>query len=226
MKVWITRTEPVASRLAQRLSQAGVTCLVEPVLGIEATRLKMPDEAFDLVIFVSVHAANLGKSQLRENLTWYAVGAATASALQRLDVLCPPTDNETSEGLLELPGLQEGNGRVVLLVCGEGGRPLLQDTLRERGFNVQRFEVYRRIALEVEAPTEVEIIVVGSAQAMRLVADQWVKGGGDKNIEVVAPSLRVAEIGRSIGFKNVHNSAGAAMEETYTCVRKLVERHD
>jgi uroporphyrinogen-III synthase len=199
---------------------------VAPVLGIEATRLKMPDEAFDLVIFVSVHAANLGKSQLRENLTWYAVGATTASALQRSDVLCPSTDNETSEGLLELPGLQEGNGRGVLLVCGEGGRSLLQDTLRERGFNVQRLEVYRRIALEVEAPTEVEIIVVGSAQGMRLVADQWLKGGGDKNIEIVVPSLRVAEIGHSIGFKNVHNSAGAAMEETYTCVRKLVERHD
>ena len=56
-----------------------------------------------------------------------------------------------SEGLLAMPALQQVEGRQVHLVCGNGGRELLQDTLAQRGAHVSRIEVYRRLVPERRA---------------------------------------------------------------------------
>jgi len=103
----------------------------------------------DLLIFVSTNAVDyaypLLPDQLPADVGIAAIGQATAQALDRLGLA--PTlvpERMDSEGLLALPGLQNIQGRSVLVLRGNGGREHLADTLRERGAEVVQVEVYRR----------------------------------------------------------------------------------
>ncbi|MCD8499615.1 MAG: uroporphyrinogen-III synthase [Gammaproteobacteria bacterium] len=49
-----------------------------------------------------------------------------------------------SEGLLALPDLQDVHGKKIALFCGIAGRELLQETLKKRGADCHRYEVYQR----------------------------------------------------------------------------------
>ena len=87
-----------------------------------------------------------------------AVGRATAAALSELG-LAPdlvPERGFDSEALLALPALTQVAGKRVLIVRGEGGRPLLGETLHERGAKVAFAEVYRRALPAVDVSTELE----------------------------------------------------------------------
>ncbi|OWY41003.1 uroporphyrinogen-III synthase [Xenophilus sp. AP218F] len=74
------------------------------------------------------------------------VGAASARRLAALSGQIPlhPTQGSDSEALLALPELEQVAGQRWLIVRGQGGRPLLADTLAERGARVALAEVYRR----------------------------------------------------------------------------------
>lgn len=85
-----------------------------------------------------------------------AVGRATAAAL-REQGLAPdlvPERGFDSEALLALPALTEVAGKRALIVRGEGGRPLLGETLSERGAEVAFAEVYRRAVPAVDVSAE------------------------------------------------------------------------
>ncbi|MGG6463088.1 uroporphyrinogen-III synthase [Solilutibacter silvestris] len=74
-----------------------------------------------------------------------AVGAGTAAALRRhgiANAIAP--DRMDSEGVLDLAELQAVAGQRIGLVSGEGGRGLIERSLRERGADVVRANVYRR----------------------------------------------------------------------------------
>ena len=85
-----------------------------------------------------------------------AVGRATAAAL-REQGLAPdlvPERGFDSEALLALPALTQVAGKRALIVRGEGGRPLLGETLSKRGAEVAFAEVYRRAVPEVDVSAE------------------------------------------------------------------------
>ena len=58
-----------------------------------------------------------------------------------------------SEGLLALPCLQDPDGQDVALVTAPQGRDLLANTLRGRGANLLRADVYARIPVMLSANT-------------------------------------------------------------------------
>ena len=114
-------------------------------------------ERYDIVIFVSSNAVRHGLELmggvLPGSLRVAAVGTGTARALAAhgIDVNLVPEKQFDSEALLALPALQQVAGKRILIIRGNGGRPLLGDTLRERGAEVVYAEVYRRVCPETDA---------------------------------------------------------------------------
>ncbi len=107
-------------------------------------------ERYDIAFFVSSNAVRYGLEllggTLPSSLRVAAVGTGTARALAThgIDVNLLPEERFDSEALLALPALQQVAGKRILIFRGNGGRPLLGDTLRERGAEVVYAEVYRR----------------------------------------------------------------------------------
>jgi len=83
-----------------------------------------------------------------------AVGPGTGEALAELGIVEAPGQVETPAGdrhdadaLLELPALGAGAGRQVLILAGDGGRRDWARVLEDRGFRVERIELYRRAVI-------------------------------------------------------------------------------
>lgn len=110
--------------------------------------------AFDLMIFVSANAVTMALELLPAGgvpglgATVGVVGPATGRALEAAGVTVSirPSGEVSSEGLLAHPalGAPEVAGKRVLLVKGEGGRPVIAETLAARGALVTSIDVYRR----------------------------------------------------------------------------------
>ena len=93
--IWVTRTEPGASRLAARLDDSGYRVVKQPLLRIEGCpepeleRLAQQASSFDWIIAISVHAVNFAASLILDQggaeavatPRWIAVGQQTAEAL-------------------------------------------------------------------------------------------------------------------------------------------------
>jgi uroporphyrinogen-III synthase len=216
VKVWVTRSQPGADRQAAELRGAGHEPVVAPVVRIEATGSAVPAGSFDDLVFISEHAVRAGLPVLRA-MPWFvsarvfAVGRRTATVLAEAGVRATAPDDATSEGLLDLDALADMSGRSVLLVCGVGGRDLLQHTLGERGARVARFECYRREPVRRLDPRVLvcEAIIAASGEGLRQAARLWLEGGGRNDVPVLVPSERVAGLGVEVGLTSLHDCDGA-----------------
>ncbi len=109
--------------------------------------------------------------------TRIAVGATTAAALTAAGCgqwQFPPVAD--SDGVLALPGCQQGEGRRALLLRGERGRTLIADTLRQRGFALIELCCYRRLPLapSAEQLTQwqsdgIDTLILTSAEALDIL---------------------------------------------------------
>lgn len=157
--VLITRPEHQAEPLCQLIEQYGgvaircpTLCIAEPQDWTPALAIFNRLTDYNGAIFTSVNAVNRGLPRIQERggfpprLELAAIGQATARALERQGVThcLRPEQGFTSEALLALPYFQNVAGQRIAIVCGEGGRELLADTLIRRGAQVERAEVYRR----------------------------------------------------------------------------------
>ncbi|MCF7977746.1 MAG: uroporphyrinogen-III synthase [Chromatiaceae bacterium] len=171
--VLVTRPAAQAEHLCQLIREAGGEPIAFPTLEIRATESaerarQLLAEPWDLMLFVSRNAVEYGMklspaglhsgpdSEPARRPLLGAVGRATAAAL-REQGLAPdlvPARGFDSEALLALPALTRVGGKRVLIVRGEGGRPLLGETLRARGAEVAFAEVYRRSLPDVDVSAE------------------------------------------------------------------------
>lgn len=150
--VLICRPGERGDALAVALSERGESVESLNVLQLEALpedpvtrRIWLDIDQYHKIIVISPFAALcLSEAldrfwpQLPVGIDYYSVGSATASTLYnqlgvRVHVPSPTAGEDTSEALLALASLQQLNHQRVLLVAGEGGRPLLAETLAERG---------------------------------------------------------------------------------------------
>jgi uroporphyrinogen-III synthase len=215
--VLITRPRDLAAGLAALVERAGGKPFLFPAIEIE--RLPPPailDRAreFDLAVFVSpsaVEAAGPGRRWPRTA----AIGAGTRQALERLGVgpVIAPKGAADSEALLALPELQDLAGRRVLVVRGEGGRPLLADTLASRGARVEHAECYRRrrpaadpaALLAAWAAGKVQAVTVSSSEGLdNLLALLGAPGAARlRETPLFVPHARVAALAERAGVKSI-----------------------
>ena len=105
--------------------------------------------------------------------------------------------------MLPLPPRQS-----VLLVTGEGGRTLIEDTLRAANHSVTRCEVYRRRSLVDSGLTrlveehEINRVLITSVQALEALV-QSLESTVYERLTVVTLSERIANAASNFGFPKV-----------------------
>ena len=217
MNVWITRTEPGASRLATVLAEHGHTSVCASVLDIERfdTRTGNDVDAVDVLVVLSEHALVGHEALCTGAKRVIAVGTATAAALGggvRVEI---PAE-QSSEGVLSL--FEHIDPCRVVVLTGVGGRQLLEPALGARGFEVRRIETYRRVAAAppvgevADAVRSCEVLEAASGDGVRHAATVWFGLGGPPDRPVLVPSSRVAAIAGERGFEQVITCAGASPE--------------
>lgn len=240
--VLITRPAHQADRLCRLVESHGGHAVRFPALEIREPRhpdaarsLLAAANAYDLLVFVSANAVDRAAADLPTPLgpPLAAVGEATARALRRhgLEPSILPVGGADSEGLLAAAALADMTGRRVLIVRGEGGRPLLGDTLTARGAEVHTAEVYRR-ALPAADPTRllanwrqtVDCVTVTSRDLLdNLLA---LLGDAGRPLLLATPlvvvSDRLGAAARAAGFTRVTVAASALDEAVLDGVRRAL----
>ena len=138
MAVLITRPDQRGEQLAKMLAEAGVFAIHAPLFEIQAGNdlNELPNKlsqlkAGDLVFAVSKSAVDFAQQTLQntgfawhKELQFFAVGRRTAQhfASQAEVSVRYPTTQETSEGLLDLPQMQQLDGKRILILRGNGDR--------------------------------------------------------------------------------------------------------
>lgn len=226
----ILRPAPQGEALAAQLRQAGHTPIVCPlftqVAGTDLARLPTQLARSPLLIAVSAAAVDHASHWLATHgLAWpntpvFAVGAATAARWQAAG--CSPVwpDDERSEGLAALPGLQPLAGQRVLILRGEPGREWLADTLRARGAEVEYCQCYQRQWLPYDGDAlflswrtaGVDSVILTSGDILHhwlsllpAPARAWAQ-----QLDYVVPSHRVAELVVSAGLPAPRVANGAS----------------
>lgn len=182
----------------------------------------------------AVRAARaLSMLRTRREQIFCAVGSATAAALRRagiVEVLSP--ERMDSEGLLALTALHAVRGRTIGLLTAPGGRDLIAPTLRERGAQVRRADIYARelIALSPASLARLRafdgplLLPVSSGEALQRVFDQAPLdiAARLRAAQVLVASARLAALARTLGCGDVRIAAGprpaqllAAVETRY-----------
>ena len=165
--VVLTRPQGKNESLAARLLQLGCTVQSLPALDIKPllhadSELAHP-VSFDLVVFVSSHAANFYLDALRArdpDFLWPArtiaatVGAGSAGRLSHSGLIEPSpivhpsaqSEGQDSEALWAMLQPELHRLRRVLIVRGESGREWLGQQLDTAGAKVERLPAYARTA--------------------------------------------------------------------------------
>ncbi len=223
----VTRPKEQSEELVGLLEKAGARAITFPAVRIEAPETwHSLDTALDRLcrfswaIFTSRNAVHfaLSRWQAREPGTPWpsavqiaAVGRETARALREFGVnvhLVP--SRFSSEGLLEIPDLQDVAGQKIAIFAGDQGREILEATLRQRGALVEKVFCYRRTVpganptplLHAWARGELHAVTVTSPEIFSNFY-QMVGGLGQrwlKNTPIIAISSLTAEAVTSKGL--------------------------
>lgn len=181
--------------------------------------------AAERVVFTSPNAVRNAAAMVSlrgsRGRTACAVGGGTAAVLRRAgvrDVEVPARAD--SDALLALDALQDVRGRRVGLVTAPGGRDRIAPSLRARGAEVIRADVYERVPQSPPARAWTTLratrgrfaLALSSSDALdtfmtHLPADLRPRLLGAR---VLAGSERLADAARAAGFRDIRIAAGAA----------------
>ena len=225
------------------LSARGAQPISMPLFDVEALpdtellQLKLR-EARDHAgwIFTSANAARLAADLIEG--PWprqFAIGAATATALRTHGhgpaELAP--QGSTSEALLDHPALQNVRGQRFLICTGANGRVELEQTLRERGAQVERVELYRRVPRPY-SPNQVgtvlqqiDAILCTSGENLERL-HQLVPAAQHRQLltrVLVLPSPRVLELARRLGFEAIFAPDHTSDEAFVHCLEQTCSQH-
>lgn len=213
--VLITRPRHQANKLRSLLEEQKSKVIIFPVIDIVPLALAISQRCVqesDSLIFCSANAVAHSPSWIFKTIAGkevIAVGPATARVLEQnaIQVIMPNT--YSSEGLLALSQLQRVDGKNILVFCGEHPRPLLSESLRNRGARVEILPVYRRVPVtrktnvsEDLRKQKIDVVVVTSVEGMRNLAHALPHHAYPclRELPLVVGSQRVACEALTLGF--------------------------
>ncbi|SFX40344.1 uroporphyrinogen-III synthase [Marinospirillum alkaliphilum] len=250
-RVLTTRPLAQADRLLQPLAAAGYTAVNIPLLAIEPLPVSPQQkqwlldlDCYHRVVVISPSAAEQLLEVLDDfwpqwpvGVQWYTVGAGTRQRLEQAGIVaeCPLT-GDRSEDLLALDALQDLSGQRVLLVKGEGGRPLLEQALVERGARVDVLPLYQRVKprLKLEQLQDLltgdyPVMVVTSGEGLEQYlefAQQYLPSAEQvKQLQqqrwLLLPSHRLVRQAETLGFQQLICTEGAGAEAILDSLQQL-----
>ena len=227
--VLVTRPRLQAKALCSLITRRGGKALSLPTIEIEAPAnrelcRKPPDywSEFDSVIFISRNAVIwafetiINRPSDLEDLNIIAIGAGSAEELMNRGItrISHAGPDAGSEALINLPRLQAARikARRILIVKGEGGRSMLQNSLANRGAIVETVSVYKRIMpvyesgylLDIWRKSKPDVVVVTSNEGLKNLLRLTPQSVCDRllNSAVVAMSERTLKLATRLGFKS------------------------
>jgi len=244
LRVLVTRPQQQAGKWQALLHDQGAATLRAPLMEIspfiigesrletDAIQIRLANlEQYQHLIFVSQNAARYGlewishcNAKMADNAQCYAVGTATAECLQQEQLTVTAAGNTmNTEALLALPQLQQVSGEQILIVRGQGGRPVLAKVLEERGARVDYLELYQRIQ-PAETTQQLDksdwgrdgdIVALHSGESLQnwhsiikqLQKPEWLQ------IPVLIPGIRVQQLAQSLGFSSIITADNATDRE-------------
>jgi uroporphyrinogen-III synthase len=233
-RIVITRPAGQAAGLAGMIAARGGVPVLFPVIDIHdlddpAALHAVIDrlDAFDLAVFVSVNAVEMGMRHVTARRAWPAalavatVGPGSERALHQhgFEVVIAPRTRFDSEGLLERLGADRVAGRRVVVFRGDGGRELLGDTLVARGATVEYAQCYRRARPDADAgPLQdaaareaIDAVTVSSSEGLANLRELLGAAGRDwlARTPVFAPHPRIVARARAFGLQRVVETSAA-----------------
>lgn len=217
LSVLVTRPAVQAAALCEQIQRFGGSAIAFPAIEIEALTASVAS-GHDLVVFVSVNAVAHGVHLIEKGPATRiaAIGKATAAALAAtsLPANIVPETGFDSEAFLAHPDLTLAEGARVLIVRGDGGRELMQESFAARGLQVETREVYRRIRPAIEAATRnaletrwreegIDVVTATSVQTLQNLIDMLSPVGRDllRETALLVASKRIGEAAQAAGLR-------------------------
>lgn len=157
VRLLITRPQAQAEQLAQQLQAAGGQALIYPTIEIATVNnnwqeqlTQLQNKSWAYIIVTSQYAwqaATRHCLNLRKN-HFIAIGSSTAACLQQdaiTNISIPNSYGSDSALQLDILQHEQIHGKNILLLTGTHPRPLLANTLKQRGAQVSTIETYQRV---------------------------------------------------------------------------------
>ena len=246
--VIITRPATTAASLVRAVRGRGATVVrlpgsrLSPLADAESARAELlAAQSADAWIFTSPAAVDFclrlsGSLPCAPTAKVFAVGAASGRALARHGIRAVvPNGAQNSEGLLDDPALVTPNGWKIAIIDAPGGRDLLASALLERGADVVRIGVYRRLPPRLtrrhldalERASRPWLTLLSSASALdHLLAElpagliaRW------QHEALIVSSARLSDLAEARGFSDIHEARSALTADLVEAACRALSRH-
>ncbi len=251
LTVMVTRPKPQGEILSDQIRAAGGEVVYFPTIEIKppedmalfTQNIERLDH-YDWVIFVSPQSVYQSMPIIKKywpqfpvNVKVAALGGGTVDALREahLSVDVSPTEDWSSEGLLDDEAFQELAHKNVALICGESGRELLAETLTIRGVNLTNIIAYQRCLPQVDVSKyvrllqehKIDIVLCTSGEILYNLKILLEKAWADlRTVPVVVISERMKLLAKQLEFetillaKNASHPAMLTILKDYVCKMK------
>ncbi|MGQ0287268.1 uroporphyrinogen-III synthase [Pasteurellaceae bacterium 22721_9_1] len=226
MAILITRPDDTGKELVTMLNKAGIANLHFPFFSVSAGHElnELPNKisqlsAGDYVFCVSKNAVKYAHDSLtavglhwRQDLNYLAVGKSSAqyfASTAQVNVNYPITQ-ETSEGLLDLPQLQQLENKQILILKGNGGREYFAQQAELRGAKITKLEIYQRIPIDYNAEEQVDLFKRANIQQILFTSEEILHALIDfipreeqnwlKSCQLITSSDRLANLAQQAGW--------------------------
>lgn len=230
LTIMVTRPKPQGEVLCDNIRAEGGDAIYFPTIEIIA-----PEDAHrfnhdmakldqcDMILFMSPQAVFKSAETIYAlwpvfpaHLKVVALGQSTAEALTKAKIpvyTCPEND-WSSEGLLDLPLLQNVQGKKIAVIRGETGREVIEEILTKRGAQINNVIAYRRVMPKIDVRPykdllhahKIDIIICTSNEILQNLTTLL----GVQPVPLLVISERMLCFAKNLGFEHLFLAKNAS----------------